>query len=109
VPSTRRGQAVSPLRRIATDVVVNNRLRRSLATAIASFKLSSLRSPVRLAAAKELQNSADESLARHSRRARQGVGRRDQESLDAQQAWCSSRARSRNGLAAVRALRKATG
>ena len=42
------------------DVVVNNRLRRTLATAIAAFKLASPDRVVRLAAAKELQNSADE-------------------------------------------------
>jgi len=54
------GQAVSPLPDNRDDLVVNNRLRRSLATAIASFKLSSPDRAVRLAAARELQNSADE-------------------------------------------------
>ena len=54
------GQAVSPLPESRDDVVVNNRLRKSLATAIASFKLASSDRTVRLAAAKELQNSGDE-------------------------------------------------
>jgi urea transport system permease protein len=54
------GQAVTPLPDNRDDVVVNNRLRRTLATAIAAFKLSTPDRAVRLAAAKELQNSADE-------------------------------------------------
>jgi len=54
------GAAVTPLPDSRDDVVVNNRLRRTLATAIAAFKLSSPDRPVRLAAAKELQNSADD-------------------------------------------------
>jgi urea transport system permease protein len=54
------GQAVSPLPDNREDVVVNNRLRRMLATAIAAFKLASPDRAARLAAAKELQNSADE-------------------------------------------------
>ncbi len=54
------GQAVDPLPETREDVVVNNRMRRELATAIASFKLSSPDRAVRLAAARELQNNADE-------------------------------------------------
>ena len=54
------GQAVTPVPENREDLVVNNRLRRTLATAIASFKLASPDRTVRLAAAKELQNSADE-------------------------------------------------
>jgi urea transport system permease protein len=54
------GGAVAPLPENRDDLVVNNRLRKLLATAIASFKLSSPDRAVRLAAAKELQNSADE-------------------------------------------------
>ena len=54
------GAAVTPLPDSRDDVVVNNRLRRTLATAIAAFKLSSPDRAVRLAAAKELQNSADD-------------------------------------------------
>ncbi|MFO1306673.1 MAG: urea ABC transporter permease subunit UrtB [Burkholderiales bacterium] len=54
------GQFVSPLPESRDDVVVNNRLRKSLTTAIASFKLSSPDRAVRLAAAKELQTNADE-------------------------------------------------
>jgi urea transport system permease protein len=54
------GQAVSPLPESRDDVVVNNRLRRTLAMAIAAFKLASPDRGERLLAAKELQNSADE-------------------------------------------------
>jgi urea transport system permease protein len=54
------GQAVAPLPDNREDVVANNRLRRTLATGIAAFKLVSPDRAVRLAAAKELQNSADE-------------------------------------------------
>jgi urea transport system permease protein len=54
------GEAVTPFPENRDDVVVNNRLRRELATAIAGFKLASPDRTVRLAAAKELQNSADE-------------------------------------------------
>ncbi len=54
------GQGVSPLPGNRDDVVANNRLRRELATAIAAFRLSSPDRGVRLAAARELQNSADE-------------------------------------------------
>ena len=54
------GQAVMPLPDNREDVIVNNRLRRVLATGIAAFKLTSPDRAVRLAAAKELQNSADE-------------------------------------------------
>ncbi|MFO1323065.1 MAG: urea ABC transporter permease subunit UrtB [Burkholderiales bacterium] len=54
------GRAVAPLPENREDVVVNNRLRRTLATGIAAFKLVSPDRDVRLAAAKELQNSADE-------------------------------------------------
>ena len=54
------GKAVAPLPEGREDVVVNNRLRRTLATAIAAFRLVSPDRGVRLAAAKELQNSAEE-------------------------------------------------
>ncbi len=54
------GAAVTPLPETRDDVVVNNRLRRTLSTAVAAFKLASPDRAVRLAAAKELQNSADE-------------------------------------------------
>jgi urea transport system permease protein len=54
------GQAVTPLPESRDDVVVNNRQRKLLAGAIASFKLSSPDRAVRLAAARELQGSADE-------------------------------------------------
>lgn len=54
------GKAVSPLPDSRDDVTVNNRMRRELATAIAAFRLTASDRAVRLAAAKELQNSADE-------------------------------------------------
>ena len=54
------GKTVTPLPEGREDVIVNNRLRRTLATGIAAFKLVSPDRVVRLAAAKELQNSADE-------------------------------------------------
>jgi len=54
------GQVVAPLPEGREDVVVNNRLRRALATGIAAFKLASPDKADRLAAAKEMQNSADE-------------------------------------------------
>jgi len=54
------GKAVAPLPDNRDDVTVNNRMRRELATAIAAFRLTAGDRAVRLAAAKELQNSADE-------------------------------------------------
>ena len=54
------GAAVSPLPKAREDVVVNNRLRRSLATAIATLKLSAPERAVRMTAAKELQKTADD-------------------------------------------------
>ncbi len=54
------GAAVTPLPDSRDDVVVNNRLRRSLATAIATLKLSVPDRAVRLAAAKEMQKTADD-------------------------------------------------
>src|SRR4030095_7756843 len=59
-PDAVTGKAVAPLPEGRDDVVVNNRLRRTLATAIAAFRLASNDRSVRLAAAKESQNSADE-------------------------------------------------
>jgi urea transport system permease protein len=54
------GKTVSPLPATRDDIVVNNRVRRGLVTAIAALKLTSPEQSTRLAAAKELQNSADE-------------------------------------------------
>lgn len=54
------GLAVSPLPEGREDVVVNNRLRRALATGIAVLKLSAPERAVRLAAAKELHHRADD-------------------------------------------------
>jgi len=55
------GKTVRPVPDNLDDLVVNNRLRRELGSAIAALKLSSADRGVRLAAAKELQNGADES------------------------------------------------
>ena len=54
------GHAVNPIPANPEDVVVNNRVRRELARAIASLKLFSQEKAVRLEAAKELQSGADE-------------------------------------------------
>jgi urea transport system permease protein len=54
------GKAVAPVPSNLDDLVVNNRLRRELGTAIAALKLASPDRTVRLAAAKELQGSADD-------------------------------------------------
>ena len=56
------GKAVSPLPADLEDVVINNRLRREIGSAMAGLKLTSPDRAVRLAAAKELQNGADEDL-----------------------------------------------
>ena len=54
------GKTVKPVPDNLDDVVVNNRLRRELGTAIAALKLASGDRATRLAAAKELQGGADE-------------------------------------------------
>ena len=54
------GKMVAPLPETRDDVVVNNRMRRELTTAIAALKLSSPDRAVRLAAAKDLQNNSEE-------------------------------------------------
>jgi len=54
------GKVVAPLPEVRDDVVVNNRLRRELTTAIAALKLVSPDRAVRLAAAKELQNNSED-------------------------------------------------
>jgi urea transport system permease protein len=54
------GQAVDPVPASHDDVVLNNRVRRELATAIATLRLTSPDRAVRLAAAKALQSGADE-------------------------------------------------
>jgi urea transport system permease protein len=55
------GKIVSPLPESRDDVVINNRVRKGLETAIAAFKLADPDRGVRLASAKQLQNGADES------------------------------------------------
>jgi urea transport system permease protein len=55
------GKAVSPLPESRDDVVINNRVRKGLETAIAAFRLADPDRDVRLAAAKQLQDGAEES------------------------------------------------
>jgi urea transport system permease protein len=54
------GKAVSPVPANRDDIVVNNRVRRELGTAIAALKLASPERSTRLTAARALQNDADE-------------------------------------------------
>ena len=56
------GQTVAPLPENRDDVIINNRIRKELGTAIAVLKLGSPDHEIRLAAAKELQSGADEEL-----------------------------------------------
>jgi len=56
------GESVEPLPDTRDDVVLNNRVRRELATAIAALKLASEDRATRFAAANELQRGADEEM-----------------------------------------------
>jgi urea transport system permease protein len=56
------GKAISPLPENRDDIVLNNRVRKQLATAIAALKLSAPDRATRLAATKQLQDAADEEL-----------------------------------------------
>jgi len=56
------GSAVVPVPASRDDVVVNNRVRKQLINAIASFRLNGPDRAVRLAAAKELQSGADDDM-----------------------------------------------
>ena len=56
------GKSVEPLPETRDDVVLNNRVRRELATAIAALKLAADDRVTRLAAANELQRGADEEM-----------------------------------------------
>jgi urea transport system permease protein len=56
------GKVVAPLPETRDDVVVNNRMRQELTTAIAALKLGSPDRAVRLAAAKVLQNNSGETV-----------------------------------------------
>ena len=56
------GKAVEPLPEGLDDVVINNRVRGQISSVIAALKLVSADKAVRLAAAKELQSSAEPSL-----------------------------------------------
>ena len=63
------GKAVEPLPEPRDDVVLNNRVRRELATAIAALKLTSEDRATRLVAAQELQRGADDEMLPALRRA----------------------------------------
>ena len=63
------GQAVTPLPEPRDDIVLNNRVRRELATAIATLKLTSDDPATRRAAAMELQRGADDATLPAIRRA----------------------------------------
>src|SRR6516164_6592538 len=65
------GKAVDPIPQSLDDVVLNNRVRRELATAIAALKLGSADRAVRLAAAKELQRDAADATLPAIRRAQE--------------------------------------
>jgi urea transport system permease protein len=56
------GKTVSSLPESRDDIVINNRVRKGLGTAIAALKLSAPERAVRLAAAKELQSGTDEDM-----------------------------------------------
>jgi urea transport system permease protein len=56
------GRKVEPLPESRDDVVLNNRVRRELGSAIAALKLASPDRPTRLEAAKTLQSGADEEM-----------------------------------------------
>ena len=56
------GKSVAPVPEPREDVVLNNRVRRELATAIAALKLTAADRAIRLAAATELQRGADEAM-----------------------------------------------
>ena len=56
------GKIVAPLPEEREDVLVNNRMRRELTSALAALKLTSQNRDLRLDAAKALQNDADEEM-----------------------------------------------
>ena len=56
------GKVVTPIPETLDDVIVNNRMRQELTTAIAALTLSSPDRAVRLAAAKVLQNNSSETV-----------------------------------------------
>jgi urea transport system permease protein len=56
------GKAVAPLPEARDDIVINNRVRREIAGAIAALKLAAPDRAVRLAAVKSLQSGADEDM-----------------------------------------------
>ena len=65
------GKAVAPIPEALEEVVLNNRVRRELATAIAALKLTSSDRATRLAAAKELQSGASDAMLPAIKRAQE--------------------------------------
>jgi urea transport system permease protein len=65
------GKAVDPLPASLDDIVLNNRVRRELGTAIAALKLTSGDRAIRLPAAKELQRGAADAMLPAIRRAQE--------------------------------------
>ena len=56
------GKRVTPVPESRDDIVINNRVRKGLETALAAFKLADPDRGIRLAAVKQLQDGADEAL-----------------------------------------------
>jgi urea transport system permease protein len=100
------GKAVSPVPESRDDIVLNNRVRKQLATAIATLKLSASDRATRLAAAKELQDGADEdSLPAIDRALAKEADREIKELLSLTQASIQLASKDRaTRLAAIRAL-----
>ena len=100
------GKAIAPLPDNRDDIVLNNRVRKQLATAIAALKLSAPDRPARLAAAKQLQDNADEdSLPAIDRALAKEADSEIKESLALTQAAIHLASKDRaTRLAAIRAL-----
>jgi urea transport system permease protein len=56
------GKRVTPVPETRDDIVINNRVRKGLETALAAFKLADPDRGIRLAAVRQLQDGADEAL-----------------------------------------------
>src|SRR5947209_6071279 len=56
------GERITPLRESRDDIILNNRVRREIETAVAALRLFSPDVSVRREAAKTLQNGADEAM-----------------------------------------------
>jgi urea transport system permease protein len=100
------GKAIAPLPDNRDDIVLNNRVRKQLATAIAALKLSAPDRAARLTAAKQLQDNADEdSLPAIDRALSKETDAEIKESLGLTQAAIQIASKDRaTRLAAIRAL-----